>query len=305
MSSISQEESIYVTLFSNESMNIYKNNSNTFTNLLKQPLNLNDQWVVGLTDISFCMIDKHKKNKQNVVNKRGKRNLESKSMVYKEQNNPKINLKQDHEDVKNKFRKLMGSTLNEQAISNNSENELKITSVDKKENKSMDSDQIIKTQESKNIYPKSVNKPELLSNINKLTTTEMNITKNTNAESAKNSEESILSSTNYFLEKSLNNLVDNISNYFEKIISTEINDIIFIYTDIIKPRHVGNKKTKCLKVFSISSLKNYLNFNRVEYFPLETFNINDVSIMIRNDEGKELNLLPSIPVYCTLHFKKI
>ena len=59
MVSSTQEENIYVTLLSNNSKDIYKN---TFTNLLAQSLNLDENWVVGLSDISFLLMDKQSRN---------------------------------------------------------------------------------------------------------------------------------------------------------------------------------------------------------------------------------------------------
>lgn len=284
MSSNSQENSIYVTLFSNDSINIYKNTPNTFTNLLQQSLNLNDQWVVGLSDVSFTLLDKQDKSKQNIINKRIKRNLQNNVSV---DNKPNIkNLNYNYGDVKKKFRKLMDSSLAEESKSINSTSLDNTNLVLNKDKAKQTISSLDNQDHEKNTNRKSVE--------HTISTVRENET-----------EEPILSLSNNFLENTLNKLVDDISNYFNKIVSPQVNDIIFIYTDIIKPRYVGNKKAKCLKIFSISSLKNYINFNRVEYFPVETFNINDISIMIRNDEGQELNLIHSIPVYCTLHFKKI
>lgn len=65
--SISTGENIYVTILSNDSLDIYKNSSNTFTNLLKHPLYLSENWVVGLADISFTL---HKTNDTNNINRK-------------------------------------------------------------------------------------------------------------------------------------------------------------------------------------------------------------------------------------------
>lgn len=285
MRSNSQENNIYVTIFSNNSTNVFKNTPNTFTNLLKQPLNLNDQWVVGLSDISFSVQDLHKKNSKNKI----KRSLQTSSLADSEPKKIKVNNDDTQTEIKKKFKKLLDSSLqnDEQKINLN-----KISVKTPDETKSLSNNDNIKL----------INIPQ--ENKDNKNTSNDDKTSNT-LESINDNDEPILSLTNTFLENSLNKLVDNISNYFNQIIGNEINDIICIYTDIMKPRHIGDKKTKCLKIFSISSLKTYINFNRVDYFPLETFNINDISIMIRNDEGRELKLLQSIPVYCTLHFKKI
>lgn len=269
---------MYVTLLSNDSTNIFKNTPNTFTNLLKQPLNLNEKWEVGLSYISFSLQDLTKKSNQNKI----KRSVEKPSLDASKPK--KAKLSNDEQDIiKNKFKKLLNSTVQ------NDKTKFVLDSDSSKIPDKMKTN-IDNTQQTTFLKDKKDSK---------------NSNNATIMESTKDQDEPILTLTNSFLENSLNRLVDNISEYFQKIISSEINDIIFIYTDIIKPRPVGNKKTKCLKIFSISSLNNYIHFNRVEYYPIENFNINDISIMIRNDEGRRLNLIDSIPVYCTLHFKKI
>lgn len=289
MSSNSQDRNIYVTLLSNDSTKIFKNTPNTFTNLLKQPLNLNDQWVVGLSDISFSLQDFNKKNDQNNI----KRSLQKSSSKGGKPKKAKLNNDDEEDIIKNKFKKLLHSTLENDAANRMfNRDSLKIPD-EIKPVLNIDDKKITNVfKDTKDITNKSNDENGKAKD-------------GTNIELKNDKDEPLLALTNNFLENSLNRLLDDISDYFNKIIAPEVNDIIFIYTDIIKPRHVGNNKTKCIKIFSISSLKNYINFSRVDYFPLETFNINDISIMIRNDEGRELNLLEVIPVYCTLHFKKI
>lgn len=286
MSSISQEDNIYVTLFSNSSTNIYKNTPNTFTNLLNQSLNLNEQWVVGLSDISFSLMDNHEKSSQNII-KRRKRNvstLQTPSSVDSKLKISKSSINVEHEEIKNKFKSILDSTM---------KSEVKITNLEK--NSSKPENNISTTILNEIAEIKQTNTP-----LDNDKSQNKSINKTINIKPKNNEENPILSASKIFLENSIKKLPDN----FNKIKVPEVNNIIFVYTDIIKPRYVGNKKTKCLKIMSISTLKNYIHFNRVEYFPIETLNINDISIMIRNDEGLELNLIDYIPVYCTLHFKK-
>lgn len=100
------------------------------------------------------------------------------------------------------------------------------------------------------------------------------------------SEEPLLSSLKIdtLIQNELKTLNKPVLSYMNELISSETNEIIFVYTDVIKPRYVGSKKNKCIKIFSTSSLKNYINFNRIDYFPIESVNINDIPIKILNDE---------------------
>lgn len=280
-------DNIYVTLLSNNSIDIYNNTSNTFTNLLTPPLNLDDNWEVGLSDISFSLLDKYNRDNNKYTIKRKKRNADIQSPEHKVAKIVKNNTNNEYADIKLKFHELLETS--DKSLLNNSKINITKSALINDTTK----------ETSKALNTTKINEVEVVKVMDKPINSNINIHASEITE-----ENNILTSTNNILNKSLSAFSDNINQYFSKSLLPDINEIVFIYTDIIKPRHVGNKRIKCLKICSVSSLKSYIRFNRVEYFPLESYNINDISIMIRNDEGNLINLNKEIPVYCTLHFRK-
>ena len=293
-------DNIYVTLLSNNSINIYNNTSSTFTNLLTHPLNLDDNWEVGLSDIFFTLLDKYNRNNKDVI-KRKRRNADVQSPdhnVAKIAKNNNNNNK--YADIKLKFHELLEAS--DKSLFNNSKMnnaESALINETPRESVLAQNDTTKTTSQALSNDTTKINKVVGVKVMDKSTNSNIDI-----HASEVSDENNILTSTNNILNKSLSVFSDNINQYFLKSLLPDINEILFIYTDIIKPRHVGNKKIKCLKIFSVSSLKSYIHFNRVEYFPLEYYNINDISIMIRDDEGNLISLNNQIPVYCTLHFRK-
>lgn len=87
--------------------------------------------------------------------------------------------------------------------------------------------------------------------------------------------------------------------------STEISTILFIYSDIIKPRCIGNQHIRCIRVLPFKGQSKCYEFNNVEYYPIEISVINDISILIATSNGAQYNFNPStIANYITLHFRK-
>lgn len=81
--------------------------------------------------------------------------------------------------------------------------------------------------------------------------------------------------------------------------------ILFIYTDIIKPRCIGNKNVRCIRVLPFKGKMEFFNLNNVEYYPLELSSINDISIEIAILDGSHYNFKSAVlPNTITLHFRK-
>lgn len=79
----------------------------------------------------------------------------------------------------------------------------------------------------------------------------------------------------------------------------------FIYTDIIQTHHIGNQLSRCLKVFPLTTKENFISFPNVDYFPVQSNILKDISILITNGSGEKINFASSnLPTFCTLHFKK-
>ena len=123
-----------------------------------------------------------------------------------------------------------------------------------------------------------------------------------NDEQAKNDE------VGFFLPSTL---METIFNYFydhfftKKILPSEENKtvLMFIYTDIMKPRTIGNQATRCLKIIPSNGKSQNIIFDMPEYYPIEQQTLRTLSIQIANDVGEKINFEPSnVPTYCVLHF---
>lgn len=80
---------------------------------------------------------------------------------------------------------------------------------------------------------------------------------------------------------------------------------IFIYTDIIKPRCVGSKRPRCLRVLFTNGREKFMQFRNVEYYPIENYSPNEISILITDSSGYKIPFeTSSIPIFLTLHFRK-
>ena len=92
----------------------------------------------------------------------------------------------------------------------------------------------------------------------------------------------------------------------KKYKSQKLMDFMFIHTDIIKPRHVGDQMIRCIKVLPANTLQDdYIKFGRIEYYPIEMSYIRSVSIAILDSESNRINFIQSIlPTMITLHFRK-
>ncbi|XP_037821792.1 uncharacterized protein LOC119610582, partial [Lucilia sericata] len=115
MASSIEENNIYVTLLSNDSVHIYNNSPSTFTNLLKQSLNLNGEWIRNISNL-----DKSSKHEVTTI---------SKLSTY------------EHDNIKSKFKELMDSSNGKETnlSINNTTNNTPQTNVSLKEkvNKSL------------------------------------------------------------------------------------------------------------------------------------------------------------------------
>lgn len=105
------------------------------------------------------------------------------------------------------------------------------------------------------------------------------------------------------LKSSIDHHCDIIKNYFP-----QNNDVVshaFIYLDIMKPRLVGDQSIKCLRIFPKTNSQQNIEFTSVEYYPIQSNYITDISILIANNNGDKINFENSkIPTMCTLHFKR-
>ena len=91
-------------------------------------------------------------------------------------------------------------------------------------------------------------------------------------------------------------------NKLDITINNHNNDFInqaLIYTDIIESRHIGDQFAKCLKIVPIALSRSYIKFETIEYYPLASNILRDISILIKDGSGENLNFYASnLPTFC-------
>lgn len=85
-----------------------------------------------------------------------------------------------------------------------------------------------------------------------------------------------------------------------------IGSFMYVYTDIIRPRHVGNQYHKILSILPIEEIKNeYTAIKNVQYYPVDRKRIDDISIKLTDENSQQIPLEGGYnPTCLTLHFKK-
>lgn len=81
---------------------------------------------------------------------------------------------------------------------------------------------------------------------------------------------------------------------------------LYVYTDIIKPRIVGNKQARILRILPIvDTTQQLFTFDNIEYVPVEKEFIENISIQIADSTGEKADIVDSkSPTFVTLHFRK-
>lgn len=83
-----------------------------------------------------------------------------------------------------------------------------------------------------------------------------------------------------------------------------------IYTDIIKPRIIGDHMTRALYMQPVQnendwSKRNVIDVKNIEYYPLESTDISEVNILFADETGEQINFNnSSFSTMVLLHFKK-
>lgn len=82
---------------------------------------------------------------------------------------------------------------------------------------------------------------------------------------------------------------------------------IYIYCDIIRARLCTNQLTKALRIIPhIDKSAIRLEFNHVEYYPIERTNFDSISILLANGNAENIKFNASkCPTYVMLHFKRV
>ena len=84
-----------------------------------------------------------------------------------------------------------------------------------------------------------------------------------------------------------------------------------IYSDIIKPRIIGDQVSRVMYIHPIQSNNNInewnvINIKNVEYYPLEKSNISEIDILLADETGEQIDFNnSSFSTMISLHFKKL
>lgn len=86
----------------------------------------------------------------------------------------------------------------------------------------------------------------------------------------------------------------------------ETSHTLFIHTDIISPRLVGDQCSRILRVVPTENHEECIRFTHIEYMPvMNTCNMSSISVLITNEKNQQPNFVASTtPTIITLHFKR-
>lgn len=88
--------------------------------------------------------------------------------------------------------------------------------------------------------------------------------------------------------------------------SDEQNNFLYVYCDLIKPRHISDRFARFLRVIPLSDGSHHIRFNHIEYCPLERVYFDSISIMLSDSYGQRVKFNASTtPTFVTLHFVKM
>lgn len=94
------------------------------------------------------------------------------------------------------------------------------------------------------------------------------------------------------------------------ILTSPLPFYICFYTDIIKPRIIGDTEARCLYMsplgtFTDRSKALSYEIDNVQYCPIEKYNISEINILIADENGEQINFEDGLFMTClVLHFKK-
>lgn len=90
------------------------------------------------------------------------------------------------------------------------------------------------------------------------------------------------------------------------IMDTPAYEFIYVHSDIIAERNVGDQRVRCLKVTPThSNPEQMIRFGLPEYYPVNVSHIRSISVEITNQEGERIEFNKStLPTMITLHFLK-
>lgn len=90
------------------------------------------------------------------------------------------------------------------------------------------------------------------------------------------------------------------------IISNE--EMIFVNINICQPRSVGDKLIRCVKILPIKNIAKdnlFFEFKKPEYYKVENYYFNHLTVALRNDIGDPIKFFDSdFPIICTFNLRR-
>jgi hypothetical protein len=101
-------------------------------------------------------------------------------------------------------------------------------------------------------------------------------------------------------------MIEKIQHNFYKNKSPKHANYMFIYSDVISPRHIGQNFANILHICPIKEFDNqYTAIKNVQYYNVNKDIISDISIKIVDENGESMSFKSGFfPTAVTLHFKK-
>jgi hypothetical protein len=291
-----KEDEFYVTLQSNSSKHIFpKNVQSAFTNQLKKPLKLTDEWVVGITEVYF-----NSKTENKPHNKRKR----SPKLDPPEAGNSDTQKDFPHQKLNKNDKPTLKIDETQRQVESHNQN---IKTDEKKINELIH----IESQDSKNFNTEGEKMDKTNGDsLHKSDEIKKSFIEKRNVaiEHVHNDSQLAIPSIASILEALVNLLNDKYTKKKDDLIVEKqpIEKLMYLYLDIIKPRFLGDQYVRCIRVIPSTLLDEIIRFNHIEYYPVELKYIESISILTNDEQGEKINFKDSfIPFYCTLHFKKI
>lgn len=108
-----------------------------------------------------------------------------------------------------------------------------------------------------------------------------------------------------------NEIVSSVANHpalsFPTLEDISKRELMFVYTDIIRPQFVGNSLSRCLRtILLLNNSEVYKSFERIQYCSLERKSFDTIEILITAQNGSPYNFEPSAtPTMVVLHFRQV
>lgn len=118
---------------------------------------------------------------------------------------------------------------------------------------------------------------------------------------------------NFKPTKQIEAIIKNIKDSINIDVNTKINPFPFymcFYCNIIKPRTIGDASVQCLYMHPLGtdadrSISRSYQIDNVQYCPIEKYNISEISILITDETGEQINFRDGLfMTYLVLHFRK-